>query len=116
MSTRLIELVEKMSGHKIALVGDFMLDCYFFGRPERISPEGPIPILKFDRQEQRLGGAGFVQAGLAALGSQVGVVGVAGSDNSGDELRQRLRAGSANFDGLVKCTGRPTVTKTRFLG
>ena len=69
MSTRLIDWVEKMPGHRIALVGDFMLDRYIFGRTERISPEGPIPILRFHHEEQRLGGAGFVHAGLAALGT-----------------------------------------------
>ena len=116
MSTRLIDWVEKMPGHRIALVGDFMLDRYIFGRTERISPEGPIPILRFKREEQRLGGAGFVHAGLAALGTHVNAVGVIGNDPSGQELRDRLRETGANVDGLVVCNGRPTVTKTRLLG
>src|SRR3954454_15696875 len=116
MATRLIELVEKMPGRRVALVGDFMLDRYVFGRTERISPEGPIPILKFHHEEQRLGGAGFVQAGLAALGAQVNVVGVVGHDSYAQEMRQRLMETGANINGLIPCTGRPTVTKTRFLG
>src|SRR3954453_12216878 len=116
MATRLIELVEKMPGRRVALVGDFMLDRYVFGRTERISPEGPIPILRFHHEEQRLGGAGFVQAGLAALGTQVNAVGVIGNDSSGEELRRRLSETAANVDGLVVCNGRPTVTKTRLLG
>ncbi len=116
MSTRLIEIVERMPGHRIALVGDFMLDRYIFGRTERISPEGPIPILRFKREEQRLGGAGFVHAGLAALGSHVNAVGVIGNDSGGEELRNRLRGTGAIVDGLVVCAGRPTVTKTRLLG
>jgi D-beta-D-heptose 7-phosphate kinase/D-beta-D-heptose 1-phosphate adenosyltransferase len=116
MSTRLIELVEKMPGHRVALVGDFMLDRYIFGRTERISPEGPIPILRFSREEQRLGGAGFVHAGLAALGAKVNAVGVIGNDPNGNELRDRLRESGANVDGLVVCRNRPTVTKTRLLG
>src|SRR4051794_30753924 len=116
MSTRLIELVEKMPGHSVALVGDFMLDRYVFGRTERISPEGPIPVLRFHREEQRLGGAGFVHAGLATLGARIGVVGVVGNDLAGEELRRHLVDGGANVSGLVACPGRPTVTKTRFLG
>lgn len=116
MATRLIELVEKMPGRRVALVGDLMLDRYVFGRTERISPEGPIPVLKFRREEQRLGGAGFVQAGLSALGAYVRVVGVIGKDSSGDELKQHLERGGADISGLVSCDGRPTVTKTRFLG
>jgi D-beta-D-heptose 7-phosphate kinase/D-beta-D-heptose 1-phosphate adenosyltransferase len=116
MATRLIELVEKMPGRRVALVGDFMLDRYVFGSTERISPEGPIPILRFNREEQRLGGAGFVHAALAALGASVHTVGVIGNDPSGQELRSRLHATGANVDGLVVCRDRPTVTKTRFLG
>ena len=116
MSTRLIDWVEKMPGHRVALVGDFMLDRYIFGRTERISPEGPIPILRFSREEQRLGGAGFVHAGLAALGTHVNAVGVIGNDPSGEELRKRLHETGANVDGLVVCDDRPTVTKTRLLG
>jgi D-beta-D-heptose 7-phosphate kinase/D-beta-D-heptose 1-phosphate adenosyltransferase len=105
-----------MSGRKVVLVGDFMLDCYVFGRTERISPEGPIPILRFHHQEQRLGGAGFVQAGLAALGASVSVIGVTGKDPNGHEVSKRLVEAGANVDGLIACDGRPTVTKTRFLG
>src|SRR6478672_3909998 len=116
MATRLIELVEKMAAARVALVGDFMLDRYVFGRTERISPEGPIPVLKFHREEQRLGGAGFVQAGLAALGAKVSVVGVVGQDPYASEMRQRLVENGANIDGLIPCRDRPTVTKTRFLG
>lgn len=116
MSTRLIELVEKMPGHNVALVGDFMLDRYVFGRTERISPEGPIPVLRFHREEQRLGGAGFVHAGLATLGAKVSAVGVVGHDSAGEELRRHLVASGADVSGLITCSGRPTVTKTRFLG
>ena len=116
MSTRLIELVEKMSGHAVALVGDFMLDRYVFGRTERISPEGPIPVLRFNREEQRLGGAGFVHAGLATLGAKVSVVGAIGKDSGGEELKKHLIDSGADVSGLVACDGRPTVTKTRFLG
>src|SRR3954470_5099808 len=116
MATRLIELVEKMPGRRVALVGDFMLDRYVFGRTERISPEGPIPILRFHHQEQRLGGAGFVNAGLATLGAEVGVIGVTGRDANADDLRKHLTKSGADITGLVPCDGRPTVTKTRFLG
>src|SRR5438270_11537492 len=101
MATRLIELVEKMPGRRVALAGDFMLDCYVFGRTERISPEGPIPILRFHHQEQRLGGAGFVQAGLAALGAKVSVIGVTGKDQNGAELRKRLMDTGESVDGLI---------------
>jgi D-beta-D-heptose 7-phosphate kinase/D-beta-D-heptose 1-phosphate adenosyltransferase len=116
MPTRLIEIVENLSEHRIVLVGDFMLDRYVFGSTERISPEAPIPVLKFSREESRLGGAGFVLAGLAALGAKVRVVGVTGEDMVGHELRRRALEIGADCDGLLTVAGRPTVAKTRFLG
>lgn len=116
MPTRLIEIVENLQGRRVVLVGDFMLDRYVFGSTERISPEAPIPILKFTREESRLGGAGFVLAGLATLGTKVRVIGVVGSDSTGDDLRRRAVEIEADVNGLLSVPGRPTVAKTRFLG
>lgn len=116
MPTRLIEIVENLSGRRVVLVGDFMLDRYVFGNAERISPEAPIPILKYTREESRLGGAGFVLAGLAHLGASVRAIGVIGDDAAGRELRKHIGDAGADASGLVTVTGRPTVAKTRFLG
>ncbi|HEV7302199.1 MAG TPA: D-glycero-beta-D-manno-heptose 1-phosphate adenylyltransferase [Tepidisphaeraceae bacterium] len=116
MPTRLIEIVERFSGHTVVLVGDFMLDRYIFGSTERISPEAPIPVLKYAREEARLGGAGFVLAGLAELGSHVRTIGVVGDDAAGRELRHRVDALGADAAGLITVKDRPTVAKTRFLG
>jgi len=116
MPTRLIEIVEHLAGRRVVLVGDFMLDRYVFGNAERISPEAPIPILKYTREESRLGGAGFVLAGLAHLGANVRAVGVVGDDATGRELREHVSKAGADASGLVTVTGRPTVAKTRFLG
>jgi D-beta-D-heptose 7-phosphate kinase/D-beta-D-heptose 1-phosphate adenosyltransferase len=116
MPTRLIEIVENLTSHKVVLVGDFMLDRYVFGSTERISPEAPIPVLKYTREEARLGGAGFVLAGLVELGSHVRIVGVVGDDAVGRELRHRAGEVGADTTGLITVTGRPTVAKTRFLG
>ena len=65
MATRLIEIAESLKPARVLLAGDFMLDRYWFGSTDRISPEAPIPVLRFRREEQRLGGAGFVLVGLA---------------------------------------------------
>ncbi len=116
MSTRLIELVERLAESTIVLVGDFMLDRYLFGRTERISPEAPIPVLRFTREEHRLGGAGFVLAGLATLGAKVRAVGVVGDDACGEKVRAHVAALGADASGLVRVPGRPTVEKTRLLG
>ncbi|HEX3355622.1 MAG TPA: D-glycero-beta-D-manno-heptose 1-phosphate adenylyltransferase [Tepidisphaeraceae bacterium] len=116
MATSLIELVENFPAARVVLVGDFMLDKYIFGSTSRVSPEAPIPVLRYQREEYRLGGAGFVMAALGTLGAKVKVVGVVGADQAGEELRKRLVEAGANVDGLIVASDRPTVAKTRLLG
>ncbi|HLL87761.1 MAG TPA: D-glycero-beta-D-manno-heptose 1-phosphate adenylyltransferase [Tepidisphaeraceae bacterium] len=116
MPTRLVEIVEKLPAAKVVLVGDLMLDKYVFGSCERISPEAPIPILKFASEEHRLGGAGFVLAALGALGATVKAVGVVGEDDAGQEVRRRVAELGCADDAVLAVPGRPTVTKVRLLG
>src|SRR5437016_14254158 len=107
MATRLIELVESLPAARVVLVGDFMLDKYSLGSTSRVSPEAPIPVLRYQREEFRLGGAGFVMAALGALGAKVNVVGVIGMDSAGVELKARLIEAGADVDGLVTAPDRP---------
>jgi D-beta-D-heptose 7-phosphate kinase/D-beta-D-heptose 1-phosphate adenosyltransferase len=116
MSTRLIELVENLPRNRVVLVGDFMMDRYLYGNAERLSPEAPVPVLHFQNEEVRLGGAGNVAAGLAALNAEVRVVGVAGTDDMSKTLADHLRACGCDTAGLVCCAGRPTTTKMRLVG
>src|SRR5207244_10668670 len=102
MSTHLIDLVDRLEGHTIALVGDLMLDRYIFGDTERVSPEAPVPVVHFQREEYRLGGAGFVLASLAALGANVRLIGLIGPDEAGREIRRRLTDLSAETSGLIE--------------
>ena len=99
------------------LVGDLMLDRYIFGHAERVSPEAPVPILVFQHEELRLGGAGSVAADLAALRADLRVVGIIGRDESGNEIRRRLSQLNANTGRTCAAPiGRPTVTKLRLVG
>jgi D-beta-D-heptose 7-phosphate kinase/D-beta-D-heptose 1-phosphate adenosyltransferase len=116
MSTRLIDLVERLPRNRVVLVGDFMMDRYLYGNAERLSPEAPVPVLHFQNEEYRLGGAGNVAAGLAALNAEVRVVGVTGSDDMSAVLARHLAACGCDTAGLVCCTGRPTTTKMRLVG
>jgi D-beta-D-heptose 7-phosphate kinase / D-beta-D-heptose 1-phosphate adenosyltransferase len=116
MPTRLIELVERLPRTRVVLVGDVMMDRYLYGDVERISPEAPVPVLHFQREELRLGGAGNVANNLAALNADVSVVAVVGTDDVGKQVRQHLAAAGANTDGLLEVTDRPTVTKMRLVG
>src|SRR5207253_10717213 len=73
---------------RILVVGDVMLDRYWFGEVSRISPEAPVPVVRVERREERLGGAANVARNAAALGAQTGLLGVVGQDEAGDAVQQ----------------------------
>jgi D-beta-D-heptose 7-phosphate kinase/D-beta-D-heptose 1-phosphate adenosyltransferase len=99
---------------KIVVVGDIMLDRYVWGKVRRISPEAPVPVVKVQRISQTLGGAGNVANNLSALGCKVTVIGVCGSDDKAETLRQRLSEKNIHHC-LIEDTTRPTITKTRIM-
>ena len=68
---------------RILIVGDVMLDRYWFGEVNRISPEAPVPVVRVERREERLGGAANVARNAATLGAQTGLLGVIGEDEAG---------------------------------
>jgi D-beta-D-heptose 7-phosphate kinase/D-beta-D-heptose 1-phosphate adenosyltransferase len=116
MSSRLIQLIEGLPHSRVVLVGDLMIDKYLYGNVERLSPEAPVPVLHFDKEEFRLGGAGNVAASLAALGARVKMVGVVGADAGGEQTRRMLRDCGADDAGVVAANDRPTITKMRLVG
>src|SRR5205823_410524 len=116
MSTRLIEVVENLPRSRVVLVGDLMLDRYVFGNAERLSPEAPVPVLHYQSEDLRLGGAGNVAACLAALGAAVTVIGLVGQDAAGEEVRQRLAACGCDASRVLRVPNRPTVCKMRLVG
>jgi D-beta-D-heptose 7-phosphate kinase/D-beta-D-heptose 1-phosphate adenosyltransferase len=115
MATRLIELIENLPHSRVLLVGDLMVDHYLYGNAERLSPEAPVPVLHFQKQELRLGGAGSVAANLATLGARVTAVGVIGDDENGRRLKDLLGEIGADHSGLIHCN-RPTTCKMRLVG
>lgn len=76
---------------RVLVVGDAMLDRYWFGEVGRISPEAPVPIVKIEREEERAGGAANVARNAAALGAQVSLLSVVGTDEAGARLAKLLR-------------------------
>ncbi len=116
MSTHLIDILDRFAGRRVVLVGDLMLDRYIFGSTERVSPEAPVPIIRFQREEYRLGGAGFVMANLATLGAKVRLVGTIGKDDAGTEIRRRLATYQPERTALIETPHRPSVMKVRLLG
>jgi D-glycero-beta-D-manno-heptose-7-phosphate kinase len=77
---------DKVARARVLVVGDIMLDRYWFGEVERISPEAPVPVVHVARRENRLGGAANVARNIAALGGQTTLIGVVGDDEAGVEI------------------------------
>jgi rfaE bifunctional protein kinase chain/domain len=75
--------LSSLSNARILIVGDVMLDRYWFGEVNRISPEAPVPVVRVERREERLGGAANVARNAATLGAQTGLLGVIGQDEAG---------------------------------
>lgn len=97
---------------RILVVGDVMLDRYWHGMSNRISPEAPVPVVKVDQTEDRPGGGANVALNMAALGANVSLVGVVGNDKEGQILEGFIRAAGIDTHLLVSST-KPTVTKLR---
>ena len=90
-----------------------MIDRFIVGRVTRISPEAPVPIVRFESEYVRLGGAANVAHNLAVLGARPSLIGIVGDDAAGRTLREQLTAAGVNGDGLVVDRGRPTTEKGR---
>jgi D-beta-D-heptose 7-phosphate kinase/D-beta-D-heptose 1-phosphate adenosyltransferase len=116
MPTRLIELVEKLPSRRVVLVGDLMIDHYVYGNAERLSQDAPVPVVHYQWEEFRLGGAGRVAEDLAKLGMQVDVVSIVGTDTTGKRIRSLLSQCGASDTGVIDVPQRPSTCKMRFVG
>ncbi len=112
---RAADLIAHFPGLHILVVGDVMLDRFIIGRVDRISPEAPVPVVKFESEYTRLGGAANVVNNVAALGGRPSLVGVIGVDNAGMTLRDQLQAMDVDVAGLVDDPARPTTEKVRIV-
>jgi rfaE bifunctional protein kinase chain/domain len=100
---------------RVFIVGDVMLDRYWFGEVQRISPEAPVPVVQIDRVEERPGGAANVARNCAALGATTGLVSVVGADEAGAAL-SRLTAAEAVRANLHRDPKLATTVKLRVIG
>lgn len=112
-TARAHELIDKFATRRITVAGDVMLDRFVIGRVGRISPEAPVPVVVFDHEEFRLGGAANVANNLRELGGAVDLVGVIGNDESGAHLKSELAAKGIHATGLITDLERRTTTKLR---
>ena len=111
---RLVELLERASGARVAIVGDVMLDVYLRGDVDRISPEAPVPVVRVRERKLALGGAANVAQNVAAVGASCALVATTGADAAGRTLRGMLAEIGADGRGVLEVS-RPTTTKTRVL-
>ncbi|MEI7735973.1 MAG: bifunctional ADP-heptose synthase [Ferruginibacter sp.] len=109
------KLFHQFTKIKVAVVGDVMLDTYWWGRVERISPEAPVPVVAVNTKEQRIGGAGNVALNLQSLGAAVSVISVLGKDDDGAQLTQLLNGNNINTKYLVQSEHRITTNKIRII-
>jgi D-glycero-beta-D-manno-heptose-7-phosphate kinase len=112
-SSRAHELIDRFASRRIAVFGDVMLDRFMIGRVARISPEAPVPVVVFDHEEMRLGGAANVANNLRALGGGVDLIGVIGDDDAAGHLKGELAAKGIAATGLIVDPQRRTTTKMR---
>lgn len=106
---------EQIAALKILVVGDVMLDRYWFGAVNRISPEAPVPVVKVTRKEDRLGGAANVARNCVALGAQASLIGLIGADEAGESVQHLC--GTDGVDSALCIDAQlPTILKLRILG
>jgi D-beta-D-heptose 7-phosphate kinase/D-beta-D-heptose 1-phosphate adenosyltransferase len=107
------DLLDRLAGRSILIVGDLMLDHFVIGRVDRISPEAPVPVVQFDHEEFRLGGAANVAGNIVALGGRAEAVGVVGNDAEAARLLADLQRLSIGVEGIVTDPERCTTRKLR---
>jgi D-glycero-beta-D-manno-heptose-7-phosphate kinase len=100
---------------RILVVGDVMLDRYWFGDVSRISPEAPVPVVRIEKRDERLGGAANVARNAAALGAHCGLLGVVGADEAGTQVETLLRDSDIHSY-LQRDSAISTIIKLRVIG
>ncbi len=105
----------KLKSASVLCVGDLMLDRFSYGEVSRISPEGPVPVLRIDRQQSMLGGAGNAVRNLTALGAEVRIVSAVGDDSAGDTVLSLLSQCPIRDVSVEREAARLTTIKTRFI-
>src|SRR5437868_4630035 len=110
-----MSILDNFTKVKVLVIGDIMLDRYWWGSVRRISPEAPVPVVDLQKCTFAPGGAANVAANIAGLGASVYLVGTVGSDHDGEKLEDLLDAINISTVHLVRSATRPTIVKTRII-
>jgi rfaE bifunctional protein kinase chain/domain len=113
--TALSDLPARLAGRAVLVIGDLMLDHFVIGAVDRISPEAPVPVVQFDHENYRLGGAANVAHNIAALGGRAEVIGLVGNDEAAATLRADLEQLGISASGIVVDRQRCTTRKLRIV-
>ena len=105
-----LDLLKKAN---VLVIGDIFLDKYIYGSVDRVSPESPVPVLRPESEESRLGGAANVASNISSLGSKVSLQGVIGRDEAAEELKALLK--EKKVKGFFSTSSLPTISKLRLL-
>ncbi len=114
MKTALPSALPDFSKASVLVIGDVMLDRYFFGDAARISPEAPVPIVNVKESDERPGGAANVALNIATLGARVAIIGITGKDEAAQILSEQLTAAQIKL-GLHRSAESTTITKQRII-
>src|SRR5690554_757246 len=115
-TNELEELFSSFSKLNILIIGDVMVDAYYWGKVDRISPEAPVPIVSVDKKEARMGGAANVALNIQAMGATPILCAAIGKDEEGDEFKKLLAGCKQSDEGLIAFENRRTTKKTRIIG
>ncbi len=116
MTHDLMRRVEQLGHPRVVVIGDLILDRYIWGLAERISQEAPVPLLRADHREHRLGGAASVATMLRALGAEVRLIGGVGCDFEASIVRRMLQEQGIDDRWVVVLDDRETTLKERYIG
>ncbi|MDH5722702.1 MAG: D-glycero-beta-D-manno-heptose-7-phosphate kinase [Alphaproteobacteria bacterium] len=108
-------IIDTMCTAKILVIGDIMLDRFVYGNVDRISPEGPIPVLSVKRETIMMGGAGNTLSNLLGLETKASILSIIGQDQEGQSLRDLCKKAGVQKTEFIEVEDRPTSVKTRFL-
>lgn len=111
----MMDIFESFNKLQVLIIGDVMVDRYLTGKVSRISPEAPVPIVRMQSRENRLGGAANVALNLRALGASPYLFSVVGCDEAGSQLLELLPQHQLSNKGILQSTHRKTTVKTRIL-
>jgi D-beta-D-heptose 7-phosphate kinase/D-beta-D-heptose 1-phosphate adenosyltransferase len=114
-SRTLLAILKRCTEVSVTVVGDLMLDEYVDGAVERISPEAPVPVVRAEGHEYRLGGAANVARQIAALGAEVKLVGLVGNDAAADTIRHLCQESAIDTASIIATSQRRTTRKLRIL-